>query len=282
MRRIIQIILTIAVCWFAADVARAADVSAPARAVAGTDISLPTTGSGRATLYLFGPGTAVKKDIELGASVPLSLSHAGRYTAIVNGEQVTFDVVAGPASEIAFLARPSRVPAATKDVITGTVFLFDSDRNLATATMPVKFELGVDGGQPQSRTIDSKNGVAWIKLDSGRKAGPAHFIATAGNASVRRVVEETASDPCNLRIHAQRTKDGVAVETDPVRDCAGNPVPDGTIVTFTATSPQGRDTVDARIKRGVAKAELPALESATLSVASGVVVGNEIHVGGGL
>jgi len=282
MRRIIQIILTVAVCWFAADVARAADVSAPAHAVAGSDISLPTSGSGSATLYLFGPGTAMKKDVQLGSEIPLSLEYSGRYAAIVNGQQVTFDVAPAPVSEVAFLARPSRVPAATKDVITGTVFLFDKDRNLVTIPTPVKFDLSVDGGQPQSQTIQSKNGVAWIKLDSGRKAGPAQFVAAAGDASVRRVVQETASDPCNLRMHVQQTKDGVAVETDRVRDCAGNPVPDGTIVTFTATSPKGRDTVDARIKKGVAKAELPALQNATLSVASGVVVGNEIHVGGGM
>ena len=286
MRRIIQIILTVAVCWFAAwvaeDVARAADMGAPTHAVAGSDISLPTNGSGNATLYLFGPGTAIKKDVQLGTSVPLSLKYAGRYTAIVNGEQAIFDVAPAPPTTVAFLARPSRVPAATKDVITGTVFLFDNYRNLVTTPTPVKFDLNVDGGQPQSQTISSKNGVAWIKLDSGRKAGPAHFVATAGNASVQRVVEETASDPCNLRMHAQQTKDGVVVETDPVRDCAGNAVPDGTIVTFTATSPKGRDTVDARVKKGIAKAELPALENATLSVASGVVVGNEIRVGGGL
>jgi hypothetical protein len=282
MWRIIQVIATIAVCWFAADVARAADVSAPKQAVAGSDISLPTSGSGSATLLLFGPGTAIKKDIQLGSSVPLSLKHAGRYTAIVNGEAITFDVAPAQPAEVAFLARPSRVPAATKDVITGTVFLFDKNRNLVTSPMPVKFDLTIDGEQPESRTIDAKNGIAWIKLDSGRKAGPAQFVATTGNASVRRVVQETASDPCNIRMHAQQTKDGVTVETDPVRDCAGNPVPDGTIVTFTATSPKGRDTVDARIKKGVAKADLPPLQNATLTVASGVVVGNEIRVGGGM
>jgi hypothetical protein len=130
--------------------------------------------------------------------------------------------------------------------------------------------------------VQSKDGVAYIKLDSGRKAGAAQFVASVGDTSVRRVVEETASDPCNLRIHAQTDKNGVTLETDPVKDCAGNPVPDGTIVTFTATGPQGRSTVDARIKKGVAKAELPPLQNATVSVAAGVVVGNEIRVGGGM
>ena len=282
MRRVIQYALMFAVCLFAAYVARAADVSAPAHAVAGTDVNLPTSGSGSATLYVFGPGTAIKKNIQLGNDVQLPLKQAGRYTAIVNGDAVTFNVASGAPDQVAFLARPSRVPSDRKDVISGTVFVFDKERNLVTTPTPVKFDLTVAGGQPQARNVQSKYGVAWVKLDSGRKAGPAQFVATVGNASVRRVVEETASDPCNLRMHAQPSKDGVVVETDPVRDCAGNPVPDGTIVTFTATSQKGRDTIDARVKKGVAKAELPALQNATVSVASGVVVGNEIHVGGGM
>ena len=282
MRRIIEYALMLAVCLFAAYVARAADVSAPRQAVAGNAVSLPTSGNGNATLYVFGPGTAIKKNVQLGDNVQLPLTRAGRYTAILNGQSVTFDVAPGEASEVAFLARPSRVPADRKDAITGTVFLFDQERNLVTSPTPVKFDLTVAGGQPQSRTVQSKNGVAYIKLDSGRKAGPAQFVATVRNASIRRVVQETAADPCNLRMRAQPTKDGLLVETDPVRDCAGNPVPDGTIVTFTATSPQGRDTVDARIKKGIATAELPHMQNATLSVAAGVVVGNEIHVGGGM
>ena len=282
MRRVIQYALMFAVVLFAAYVAHAADVSAPTRAVAGTDISLPTSGSGSTTLYLFGPGTAIKKNVQLGNNVQLTLKRAGLYTAIVNGEAVAFHAVPADASEVAFLARPSRVPADKKDVIAGTVFIFDKNRNLITTPMPVKFDLTVAGGQPQVRSVQSKNGVAYIKLDSGRKAGPAQFVATAGSASVRRVVEETAADPCNLRMHAQSSKNGVLVQTDPVRDCAGNPVPDGTIVTFTATSPKGRDTIDARVKKGIASAELPELQDATVSVASGVVVGNEIHVGGGM
>lgn len=282
MRRIIQYALMCAAVLFAAYVAHAAEVSAPAHAVAGSDIALPTSGSGSATLFLFGPGTAIKKNIHLGNTIQLPLQHAGRYTAIVNGEATTFDVAPNTPDQVAFLARPSRVPADKKDVIAGTVFIFDKERNLVIAPTPVRFDLSVAGGKPQVRDVQSKDGVAWVKLDSGSKAGPAQFVATAGGATVRRVVEETAADPCNLRMHARPSKGGVIVETDPVRDCAGNPVPDGTIVTFTASSPKGRDTIDARVKKGVAQAELPELQDATVSVASGVVLGNEIHVRGGM
>ena len=96
------------------------------------------------------------------------------------------------------------------------------------------------------------------------------------NAWVRRVVQEVAADPCSIHMSAQREQNGILVKTDPIRDCAGNPVPDGTIVTFTSTDAQGKSTVDARIKRGLAQAQLPASQDATISVASGVVVGNEI------
>jgi hypothetical protein len=57
-------------------------------------------------------------------------------------------------------------------------------------------------------------------------------------------------------------------------------VPDGTIVTFIQNDKTGKSTVDARIKKGTARAELPPSDNATITVAAGVVLGNELHVGG--
>ncbi len=51
-------------------------------------------------------------------------------------------------------------------------------------------------------------------------------------------------------------------------------------MTFSSVDANGKSTVDARIKKGIAKAELPASNNALISVASGVVVGNEIRWGG--
>jgi hypothetical protein len=102
-----------------------------------------------------------------------------------------------------------------------------------------------------------------------------------GDTQVRRVVQQVAADPCNLRIRVTgKSGNRVVVETEPVHDCSGNPVPDGTIVSFIQTDSSGRSTVDARIKKGIARAELPSAESATITVAAGVVLGNELHVGG--
>jgi hypothetical protein len=146
---------------------------------------------------------------------------------------------------------------------------------------PVTFTLSV-GGTAASQSVTTKNGVAWVRSSSAKKAGAAQFIAKAGDVAVTRVVQQVASDPCNLRMHiAGRSKNGVTVQTDPIRDCTGNPVPDGTIVTFIETDQTGRSVVDARIKKGIATAELPESSKAHITVASGVVLGNELNVGGG-
>lgn len=280
MRRILLTTMIVAVCWFAAYVARAAEVQVPQRAVAGSEINLPASDSG--TLYVFGPGTALKQKVSSGENLKLTPKVAGRYTAILNGSASTFEVVPAAPDNIAFLARPSRVPAARKDVISATVFLFDPHDNLVLTPTQVKFDLSTPGGSAQTRSVAAKNGIAYTMMDSGQKAGAAQFVASVGDKSVRRVVQQTASDPCNLRIHTQPTKDGIVVETDPIRDCSGNPVPDGTIVTFTAVNRDGRSTVDARIKKGIARAQLPPMQNATVSVAAGVVMGNEIRLGGGM
>lgn len=280
MRRLLEIAMLVAVCWFAEYAVKAAEIQVPQHAVAGTEVSLPVNGGG--TLYLFGPGTAMKKDVKSGEAVKVMLKGAGRYTAIVDGSATTFDVSPAPVTEVAFLARPSRVPADRKGVISGTVFLFDTNHNLVLTPASVKFDLSVAGGAKQSRDVPAKDGIAYVKMDSGRQAGAAQFVASVGEHSIRRVVQQTASDPCNLRMRAEKSKNGVLVQTDPIRDCAGNPVPDGTIVTFTAVDEKGRSTVDARIKKGVAQAQLPPMQNATLSVAAGVVVGNEVRWGGGM
>ena len=287
IRRFLLAALVVAMCWFAEDAAAAAEITAPLSAVAGTEISLATSGSGTATFYLVGPVTRIKRSVRLGEPIrlqPAEVSAAGRYTAIVDGDggaSVSFYVSPGKPAELSFLARPSRVPAATHDGISGVVFPFDHGDNLIIEPLTVRFDLTVAGGPPESRTVQTHNGVAYTIVDSGRKEGAAQFVASAGDATARRVVQQVAADPCTLHFQAERTKDGILVRTDPVRDCSGNPVPDGTIVSFVQVGPRGKDTVDARVKRGFAQAMLPADAPSTISVASGVVSGNEIHMGGG-
>ncbi len=281
-------LLLIAVCLFAEYAAKASELKVPERVEAGAGLSIPAPGSGEATLYLIGPASSVKRTVKVGSEVriaPEEMQTAGKYTVVLRSRDrsssASFWVTPAAAARMSFIARPSRLPVAVNNGVSGVVYPFDKFHNLITQPQQVTFTFFVPGAAPLSRTETTKNGVAWISLDSTRKEGAAQFVAAIGEVSERRVVQEVASDPCNLRMRAQPSKRGIEVITDPIRDCSGNPVPDGTIVTFTAVSPRGKSSVDARIKKGVAQAELPNLPNATISVASGVVMGNEIHWGGG-
>lgn len=301
MRTLIFILLVFAVCWFAADCARAvstparanlawsgdpaAELQVPQNAVAGQPLTIHVGGSG--TLYLIGPGQVIKREFKSG-SVEIKgeeLRSAGRWIAAVEGgnQSQVFWVKPGKPGKLNFLARPSRVPVAKKDVISGVAFVFDQYQNMVLEPTPVNFKLSVGEAAGSSKTVTSRAGVAWTNSGSAAKAGAAQFVATANDTSVRRVVQQVAADPCerSLRMHvAGRSGNMVTIETDPIRDCSGNPVPDGTIVTFIQTDKTGRSTVDARIKKDVARAELPASDNATVTVAAGVVLGNELHIGG--
>jgi hypothetical protein len=174
------------------------------------------------------------------------------------------------------------VPVARPNVISGVTFIFDQYQNLILDPTPVNFNLSV-GGAGSSKSITSREGVAWINSASAPKAGAAQFVASVDATTVTRVVQQVAADPCERSFHmhvAGHAGNRLIVETDPIRDCSGNPVPDGTIVTFIQTDKSGKSTVDSRIKKGTARAELPASDNATITMAAGVVLGNELHVGG--
>ena len=287
MRTFRFLALTVATGLVGASNIWAQEIRLPETAVAGQAVTVSASGTREGTLYLVGPGQVIQRPVQAGHDIQIKageLRSAGRWIAILRAgsksQSHAFWVHPAPPENLSFLARPSRVPVARPGVISGIAVVFDRFQNLVLEPTPVKFSLSVDGAGI-AQTVASHNGVAWINSSSARKAGQAQFVATTGDASVRRVVQQVASDPCNLRIHVvERNKNGVILETDPVRDCTSNPVPDGTIVTFTQTDSRGRSTVDARIKKGIARAVLPSSDNATITVASGVVLGNELHVGG--
>jgi hypothetical protein len=263
-------------------VAFAADLKAPKQVAAGEGVTI-TAGDG-GELLVFGPGGASKRKISAGeVQIPgEDVRAAGQYVVVMGDASADFYVVAAKPSTVNFLARPSRVPVSRPDAISGVAFVFDQYQNLVQKPSAVRFDLKVKENAPTTRSIETKNGVAWTRMPSANKEGAAQFVASVpGGEPVRRVVQQVASDACNLHMKAEKTEKSIVVETDPIKDCSGNAVPDGTIVTFTEVTDKGRSTVDARIKRGTARAELPLAASGTISVASGVVTGNELHIGGG-
>ncbi len=257
----------------------------PGAVVAGNAFSIQTLGSGTAVLYIVGPGQVMKRKVQLGEKTsfaPGDLRNAGHYVALLVGklseESGTFDVIAAnqPAT-LSFLAKPSRLSVDLHDGISGVAYVFDSYQNLIVAPTQVLFQLSRAAGGGQIRTALTRNGVAWTRMDSASKEGAAQFVARTGSATGTRVIQLVPGNPCSLRVTARPSGQRLSVQTEPVRDCGGNAVPDGTIVTFTETYSGGEATVDVPLKRGIAQTEMPAHNGARISVATGVVMGNEIR-----
>ncbi len=285
MRRLLTQRLAIAFAAFClVSLCGAQEIRVPSSAIAGEDARISTTGDGKATFYLVGPGVSRKSNVNLGEEISLpgeEVRNAGEYKAIVCSstcQSASFYVNAAKVANITFLVHPSRVPVALGDAVSGVAFPFDRFHNLVLTRMPISFELTAGNASVLQRTVSTQDGAAWFRATSGKSAGTLQVVAAVGDVSTRRAVQQVASDPCNLRITGQRTATGILAQTEPIHDCAGNIVPDGTIVTFTAIDKDGRDTVDAPVKQGVARAQMAASGPVTLSAASGVVMGNELRV----
>lgn len=285
MPSMLKPILCLAFVWCLIGSALAADLQVPAQVTAGTAFAIPSSGSGDGTFYLVGPSSVVKKGIKLGSEIKVAAEEvqaAGRYVAITCGSDgcssSPFYVVAGDPTKVSFLLHPSRVPVTAHDAINATAFVFDKFHNPVLRPVNVDFQVAPKTGPAFTKSVRAVQGVAWMRMSPTPKEGSVKVIATVGNNEEPRIIQQVASDACNLRITARRTAKGVEVQTDPVKDCRGNAVPDGTVVSFTAVDSKGRSTVDAPIKKGVARTELPITGNATISVASGVVIGNEIRL----
>jgi hypothetical protein len=265
--------------------AQSGDMTLPKTVEAGTQFSIQTSGSGNATLYIIGLGQVLKRDVQLGgtANFPAgSLYNAGRYVVVLSGassKSDEFDVVpASKPTDLSFLAKPSRLPVSLHDGITGAVYVFDTYRNLITNPMSVSFALTNPSGAVQTRAVATRNGAAWTTMDSTPQQGTDKFVAQAGDVNSSRIIRQVPGDPCGLKMSVQQSGQHVQLQTDPVRDCSGNAVPDGTIVTFTEAFEGAQSTVDVPIKRGIAQVDFPVHNDATISVASGVALGNQIHL----
>ncbi len=264
-------------------------LQSPASVVAGSAFAVITKGSGKGTLLLVGPGGALRRELALGDSVEFAASEvysAGHYLLVLTSGSASvtgaLDVLPAPrAVSLGFLARPSRLPVGVRGGVSGTAYIFDAYGNLILTPMQASFELSAPSGATSTRTSASRNGVAWTTMDSAPKQGRARFQVQVGGVVSTRVIDQVPGDPCGLTMSAHPANGRVALETAPVHDCAGNAIPDGTVVTFTESYRGQQSTVDAPVKKGSARAEMPSVPGARFSVASGVVAGNEIRWDGG-
>lgn len=269
-----------------ASAAWAAELRAPAEVTAGTAFTIESGGSGTATFYLIGPAVVSKRKVELGSGIAVQgeeVENAGRYTALVcSGDctAATFYVRAANPARLSFLVHPSRVPVAESNGMSAVAFVFDRFQNLVLSPETVTFGVAPRTGPAISDARRTENGVAWIRMSSGQKEGSVKISAAVGKDDAVRVAQQIASEACNLRIKGEWVSKKFMVETEPVRDCSGNNVPDGTIVSFTESDSTGKTTVDVPIKKGIAQVQMPISGQAHITVASGVVTGNELNVAG--
>jgi hypothetical protein len=261
----------------------------PAHLVAGEATTIPSSGSGSATFYLIGPGHVAKRTFQAGNNIQISsveIATSGTYQAVICTEKeqdctnTTFYVAPNRGKELVFLVHPSRIAVAEPNAISAVAVLVDRFQNLVLQPVGVTFHATTKENTVSSPPQMTRNGIAWTRLSSGLKDGRVEISASLGELSERRVVQQVAAEPCHLHVSAEHKGDHIDLQTEPVRDCRGNPVPDGTIVTFTKLDKMGRSTVDAPIKKGVARTEMSLAGPATISVASGVVAGNDIQMGG--
>lgn len=270
-----------------AAIAQGADITVPRVVQAGMQFSVQCAGSGKAMLYILGPAQVLKRDIQLGVTTTFpsgTITNAGHYIVLVfmgsSTREATFDVV--PSNEIAtvsFFASPSRLPVDLQNAITGSVYVFDAYHNLIVLPASVSFELTSPNGQTQTHVVVTDDGAAWTKMSSTSAQGTDRFLAKVGNIYTTRIVGQVPGDPCSLKMTAQLSGQHIQLVTQPVVDCKGNAVPDGTIVTFTESDKGTVSTVDVPLKRGIAEVLMPIQRGATISVASGVVLGNQIGWG---
>jgi hypothetical protein len=278
------IALSVAAVFASASLWAQSELGFPKKVEAGSAFSVQLPGSGQGTLYIVGPGKAIKRDVRLGDAVSFPIGtfpNAGHYVAVLGGGENAsgeFDVVPSEkASDLSFLAKPSRLPVGVRNGISGAVYVFDSYRNLITTPTQVQFELTNPAGATQTRSVTARYGAAWSEFDSTAQQGAAKFVASANGTSSARVIRQVPGDPCAIKMSAAPSGQKIQITTEPLRDCSGNAVSDGTIVTFTEAFNGAESTVDVPLKRGVAEVQMPAHPGATISVASGVVLGNQIR-----
>jgi hypothetical protein len=284
MRRLFLFLLSASLAGFA----QGPGLTVPPNSRAGSSINVSTSGSGEGTFYIVGPGHVSKRTIQLGGEVEIKgaeLQATGTYHVLACSGGACSDasmfVVPAQPEKLAFLLHPSRIQIQQPNAITAVSVVMDRFQNLITAPTTVTFQVSTKDGPSASLPLKTRDGIAWTRLSSGPKEGPVEIQATVGETSETRVVQQVASDPCNLHAGFQTANGRIILQTDPVRDCKGNAIPDGTIVTFTKVDKGGRSMVDAPIKKSIARAEMPYQGSAVISVASGVTLGNEIRVAGG-
>ncbi|NOZ56487.1 MAG: hypothetical protein GXO73_06830 [Calditrichaeota bacterium] len=174
-------------------------------------------------------------------------------------------------------ARPAVLQADGTSTSEITATVSDSSRNPVPDGTTVRFELLEGKGRLDSYQ-QTTGGVATTKLVSDTKPGLAVVRASVGALSDTVTIRYVAGGPASISVVADSSSlpaDGVTVTRVRayVYDAAGNPVADGTVVTFEADL--GHITERAQTQNGVAQAQFSGSQTgvATIVAKAGGVSG---------
>ena len=174
-------------------------------------------------------------------------------------------------------ARPAVIQADGTSTSEITATVSDSSRNPVPDGTAVRFELLQGKGRLDSYR-QTTGGVATTTLVSDTKPGLALVRATVGGLADTVTVRYVAGGPASISVVADSSSlpaDGVTMThvRAYVYDVSGNPVADGTVVTFEADL--GHITERAQTQDGVAQAQFSGSQTgvATIVARAGGVVG---------
>jgi len=217
--------------------------------VNGTVVSF-TTNLGSAS-----PVTRVTTNSVATATLSSTVAGLAMVTATVGSLNATRPVTftPGPPANLSLIAAPSTLPVGNLSALTATVT--DQFGNLVAGSVIVSFTTSFGALSDNSAT--TVNGVATATLSS-TLPGTAVVTATVGSLNATRLVTFTPGPPANLSLIAAPSTlqvGNLSALTATVTDQFGNPVANGTVVSFTtnlgSTSPVTRVTTN-----GVATATL--------------------------
>ncbi len=171
-----------------------------------------------------------------------------------------------PAEPLTPLVGPRAVIADGQHQAMVVAVPFDDYGNPMADGTPVEFRAQHPDGQIEQTTATVSHLVAWWSIASGTRAGHATLAASAGAAHGPDAgFDETPGWPVAFGLSASPAgvpADGhrlVTLRTEVIRDRFGNPMLDGTLVTFAAEMPDAtRRFIPAYTIDGAAEAQLQA------------------------
>ena len=179
---------------------------------------------------------------------------------------------------VSFLAKPSRLPVGLHDGITGAVYVFDAYHNLIAAPTPVSFELSNPTGAAQKRIVETHDGAAWTEMDSTRPTRHRQ-VRSASWRSLQHARRQAGSGR-SVRIEDERPASRVSrFSCRPNRCAIAAAMPFRTERSLLSPRPTmaRNPRWTCRLSGELRKWKCPPISGATISVASGVVLGNEIR-----